>query len=84
MANRNTLHINHVEKFKEWLKQDGWEIWDPKGPYEVLRAKKPGKKHPLIVYKKDGAKEHLSVSGTNMGVVAAFLKDKKYKDGRGQ
>lgn len=82
MANRNTLHINHLEEFTEWLKKDGWELQDTKGEYEVLRARKPGKKHPLIVYKKAGAKEHLTVRGTDWTVVRAFFKEKEYKDSK--
>lgn len=77
MANRHTLHINKLEDFKEWLVKDGWEIEEPKGNYEVLRARKAGRKNPLIVYTKADAKEHLSLMDRDGGVVRAFLRDCK-------
>ena len=85
MANRNTLAVNQVEKFKEYLVAEGWQIHEPKGDYEVLRATKEGRKYPLIVYKRfdtNGGKElvHYTVLDRDMGAVRAFLK-KKYTEG---
>lgn len=77
MADRRTLHINKLEDFKKWLVNDGWRIEEPKGIYEVLRARKPGRKHLLLIYKKDSAKEHLSYLDRDEGVIRAFLRDKK-------
>lgn len=77
MANRHTLHISKLEDFKKWLVKDGWEIEEPKGIYEALRARKAGKKNPLIVYTKADAKEHLSLMDRDSGVVGAFLRDCK-------
>lgn len=73
MANRCILHRNHLDAFKEWLKNDGWEIEDTKGLYEVLRARKEGRREPLIIFEKAGAKEHLSVMDRDLEVVKAFL-----------
>lgn len=75
MANRSRLHINKLEDFKAWLINDGWKIEEPKGIYEVLRARKAGRKNPLIVYKKASAKEHLSIMGRDIGVLGAYLRD---------
>ena len=77
MANRSRLHINKLEEFKEWLIKDGWEIGEPKGTWEVLRARKPSRKNPLIVYTKMDAKEHLSVMDRDSDVIGAFLRDYK-------
>lgn len=77
MANIHMLHISKLEEFKEWLVKDGWEIEEPKGIYEVLRARKPGRNNPLIVYTKADAKEHLSLMDKDSGVVGAFLRDSK-------
>lgn len=71
------LHISKLEDFKDWLVKDGWEIEQPKGTYEVLRARKSGRKNPLIVYTKADAKEHLSLMDRDSGVVGAFLRDCK-------
>ena len=75
MANRHTLHISKLEDFKKWLVKDGWEIEEPKGIYEVLRARKYGRQNPLIVYTKADVKEHLSVMDRDSGVIGAFLRD---------
>ena len=77
MANRHTLHISKLEDFKKWLVKDGWEIEEPKGIWEVLRARKSGRQNPLIVYRKADAKEHLSIMDRDSGVVGAFLRDCK-------
>ena len=75
MANRHTLHISKLDFFREWLVKDGWEIEQPKGTYEVLRARKSGRNNPLIVYIKADAKEHLSLMDRDSGVIGAFLRD---------
>ena len=81
MANRSTLAVSKLDDFKEWLKQDGWELQEPKGEWEVLRAVKLGRKRPLIAYKRidtDNGTElvHYTVEDRDMGVVWAFLKSK--------
>ena len=77
MANRHTLHISKLEDFKEWLVKDGWEIEEPKGIWEVLRARKSGRQNPLMVYRKEDAKEHLSIMDRDSDVVGVFLRDCK-------
>lgn len=79
MANRNTLSVMKLDDFRSWLVADGWQIQVPRGFYEVLRATKEGRKHPLIVYWRhdtNGGKElvHYTVLDRDMGVVRAFLK----------
>jgi hypothetical protein len=59
MADRETLHIKHIAPLKEWLKKDGWEIKEPKGYYERVRASK-GTRH-FIAYIRADATQHLSV-----------------------
>ena len=75
MANRHALHISKLEDFKKWLVKDGWEIEEPKGDYEVLRARKQSRRNPLIVYRKSDVKEHLSLMDRDSGVIGAFLRD---------
>lgn len=74
MADRSRLHISKLEDFKLWLEKEGWKIEQPKGIWEVLRARKEGRQFPLIVFKKMNAKEHLSVSEKDIGVLNAFLR----------
>lgn len=79
MADRRTLHRSHIDRLREWLINDGWNIEQPKGTWEVLRARKDGRKDPLIVYDRiDG--EHLSVLDRDYGVIAAFLRDKEIRN----
>ena len=77
MANRHMLHISKLEDFKKWLIKDGWEIEEPKGIWEVLRARKSGRQNPLIIYRKADVKEHLSIMDRDSGVIGAFLRDCK-------
>ena len=72
MATRNLLHKSHLDAFKEWLINNGWQIHDPRGLYEVLRASKGGKW--LIVYRRADAKEHYSVRDVDYSTVRRFLK----------
>ena len=79
MANRHTLSVGNFDNFKQWLISEGWQIQEPKGFYEVLRATKEGRKHPLIVYKRHDTNRgtelvHYTVADRDMGVVRAYLK----------
>ena len=76
MARRDLLHHKHLEAFKNWLVEEGWTIEQSKGEYEVLRATKPKRKRPLIVFTKLYAKEHYSVMEQDIGVVINFLKSR--------
>lgn len=61
--------------FSKWLIKTGWTIEEPKGIWEVLRAKKAGRQNPLIVYQKMN-KEHLSVLDRDIDVIKRFLQEK--------
>lgn len=82
MANRHALAVTKLDDFKAWLVSDGWQIQEPKGYYEVLRATKEGRKHPLIVYRRNdtnGGKElvHCTVADRDSGVVGAYIRDRR-------
>ena len=79
MANRSMLHISKLEDFKQWLVEDGWKIEATKGIWEVLRARKSGRRNPLIIFTKMDAKEHLSVMERDTGVIGAYLRDRRKK-----
>jgi hypothetical protein len=57
-ANRCVVHVSKIEEFKEWLRSRGYNIEDPKGFYEVVRARKPGRA-PVIFHKRDRT-DHLT------------------------
>lgn len=73
MANRNLLHKSKLTAFEVWLVTNGWTLEDPKGELEVLRARKDGRKAPLIIYDQLSS-EHYSVQNRDAGVVRAFIK----------
>lgn len=73
MAERCLLHKNKLDLLKWWLSSRGYEIQATKGFYEVLRAKKD--KSTVIVYKKDNAKEHLSVQQKDYRLIRQFIRE---------
>lgn len=82
MANRHILAISQLDDFKKWLVSDGWEIQKTVGEWEVLRAVKQEKKHPLIVYSKletnnDTPLVHLTVLDRDVHIIWQYLKSKK-------
>ena len=80
MANRHTLAVAKLDDFKAWLVSDGWQIQEPKGFYEILRATKEGRKHPLLVYYRHDTNRgtdlvHYTVADRDSGVVGAYIRD---------
>ena len=80
MATRNLLHLRHIDEFKKWLESEGWVVHPTKGIYEAIRAKKDSKW--IIVYQKDGAKEHFSVRDADNWIVRKFYRVRRAEDGR--
>ena len=83
MANRHILSPTRLGELKTYLLSNGYTLNAPKGEYEVLRASKPGRKHPLIVYERlsnfSGTKPivHLTVMDRDYNVIRNFLNSKK-------
>lgn len=77
MANRNTLHKSRLDALKEWLIAKGWEIHEPRGDYEALRATHTGKKFPLIVFWRNFMPEHLSVMDRDIPIIWQFIQNQK-------
>lgn len=76
MATRNILSINKLSKFEDFLERKGYMILGTsRNPYEVLRAKKDS--DTVIVYQKNGAKEHLSIMDKDYHLVREFVKSQK-------
>ena len=82
MAIRNVLHMSQLKAFEEFLESKGYLIIPTVGAYEVLRAQKTKKdrqpkESPVIVYRKGGAKEHLSIMDKDFYLVNEFLRTKQ-------
>ena len=79
MANRHTLSVKRLDEFKEWLENNGWQVQETKGFYEVLRAVKENRKHPFIVYWRHDTNNgnelvHYTVLDRDMGIIRQFLR----------
>lgn len=77
MATRALLHKNKLNTLKYWLVRNGWKVHEPKGEYEVLRATRKKRLHPLIVYDKLNSKEHLSVQDRDVAVIKQFIRESR-------
>lgn len=82
MAIRNVLHMSQLKAFEEFLESKGYLIIPTVGAYEVLRAQKTKKDRKpkeslVIVYRKGGAKEHLSIMDKDFYLVNEFLRTKE-------
>lgn len=82
MAIRNVLHMSQLKAFEEFLESKGYLIIPTVGAYEVLRAQKTKKdrkpkESPVIVYRKGGTKEHLSIMDKDFYLVNEFLRTKE-------
>lgn len=75
MAERCLLHQSKLDLLKSWLSSKGYETQSTKGVYEVLRAKRG--KETVIVFKKDNAKEHLTVQQKDHRLIRQFIKETK-------
>ena len=53
MKNRRNLKHGMLPDFTEYLERTGWKIEETKGQYEVLRARKAGYPHPLLVFDRE-------------------------------
>ena len=71
--------VNKLDEFRKWLFTDGWTEEKTKGEFEILRATKPNKKRPLIIYKRIDSKEHYSIDDRDIGLVIQFLNSSKRK-----
>lgn len=76
MAIRALLHMNKLKDFESWLEKQGYMILPTsKNPYEILRAKKD--KDTVLIYKKCGSEEHLSIMDKDYPLIRKFIRESK-------
>ena len=78
MAERGFLARTHLPAFRAWLAERGWVEGTAKGRYEVARWTHPTEK-PLILYARERATVHVTVTADDWRLVARFIKDKHNK-----
>jgi hypothetical protein len=79
MAIRGKLHKSHLEAFKNWLENHSWVIHEPKGDWEVLRAKDTTSNRWLLVHSSNND-EHLSFEDKYDVMVSIFLREYKQRE----
>ena len=77
MPDRGLLARGMLGDFKQWLVEHGWTIEPPEtlAEYQVLRARRKGRKRPLIVWTRNRGL-HYSIEWKDHGVVRAFVDDR--------
>lgn len=78
MAERGLLARTSLPAFRAWLAERGWVEGATKGKYEVARWTHDEQK-PLILYARERATVHVTVTADDWRLVAQFLKDKHNK-----
>lgn len=79
-TSRNSLHVDKLEDFKSWAKEQGWEVIQPKNIFEALRMQKDGR--IALVHRKDRTQAgkplvHLTVHGVSADLVRDWLRARK-------
>jgi hypothetical protein len=76
-VSRNTLHINHLQDFKDWLdtKQVKWRDRDV--GYEVLQVQPRGSVLWYGVYRRTHMPEHYSTDSRMDAMVRNFIQEMK-------
>ena len=76
MANRHTVKRGMLADLIRYLEKNGWTFEPTKGAYEVLRARMPGKKNPLLIHDRTGVGRCFSIDDRDMRVYEAWKKDR--------
>lgn len=74
MASRNLLHVSKLGEFKQWLEMKGIEYRPGKGSFQVLQVMSP--QGWGVIFDRNDAKEHYTVSDKLIPTVLAFVQDK--------
>lgn len=77
MKNRTTVKHGMLEDLKAYLIQSGWTLEEPKGEYEVLRARKNGYPRPLLVHNRSTGGCGYSVDERDMKIYKGWQKNRR-------
>ncbi|BCG50204.1 hypothetical protein [Ralstonia phage RP13] len=69
---RQTLLKTDLDNFKSFCLNGGWKEVALKGEYEVLRMKKEGAQHPMIVYTSEKDTPYFTVFKASANLAEAF------------
>ena len=77
MANRHLLAASRVDEFKAWLTEKEWMVLAPTNYFEAVRARRG--KRTIVIYKRLGDHQHLTVKDCDERIVRLFLKERRRK-----
>jgi hypothetical protein len=73
---RNTLHLKHLEPFKEWLQDQGIAYRPGKGAFQVLQVCVPDHGYQVVFLRLD-MPEHYTVNQKLLPIVQEFIRSRK-------
>ncbi len=76
MANHTTVGHGCLTDLADFLRKTGWTFEEPKGEYEVLRARKTGYPRPLLVHDRERGCGY-SIDERDMKVYRKWHKDRR-------
>lgn len=77
MANHTTVMHGHLTDLADFLRRTGWTIEEPRGEYEVLRARKPGYPRPLLVHDRTSGGCGYSIDERDIKVYRKWYSDRR-------
>lgn len=75
MADRALVPLDFVPELGLWLVRAGWTLNVPKPPYQVLHARHPSRRTPLVLYRRDSATFHATVTQGDERLMRRFLRE---------
>lgn len=77
MKNRTTVKHGMLEDLKEYLVRSGWTLEEPKGEYEVLRARKKDYPRPLLIHDRSTGGCGYSIDERDMKIYKGWQKNRR-------
>lgn len=77
MKNRTIVKHGMLSDLKNYLEQSGWKIEEPKGEYEVLRARKKDYPRPLLIHDRTTGGCGYSIDERDMNVYKGWQKNRR-------
>lgn len=77
MKNRITVLHGQLDDLKTYLVQSGWTLEEPKGQYEVLRARKNDYPRPLLIHDRTSGGCGYSIDERDAKIYAGWTRNRK-------
>ena len=77
MKNRMTVKHGMLTDLKQYLIKSGWKLEEPKGEFEVLRARRPDYPRPLLIYDRTTGGCGYSIDERDMKVYRGWQRNRR-------